>query len=95
MTDRYRTIVESDRYQSEREELSKDVQRWDEMIEGLLAAVSRSPEIGHRTNDPRVWAIASVPWPGAAEVVLYYTFDDEQVTLLSVRQTGESDRPPL
>jgi len=57
--------------------------------------VSRSPESGHPTDDPRVWAIAAVPWPGAADVVLYDTFDEEQVTLLSVRQTGKLDRPPF
>ncbi|MDX1747403.1 MAG: hypothetical protein R3324_15815, partial [Halobacteriales archaeon] len=78
MVDKYRTVVESDRYRKEREALSKDVQRWDEMIAGLLVALCRSPESGHPTDDPRVWAIASVPWPGTADVVLYYTFDEEE-----------------
>lgn len=52
MVDKYRTVVESDRYRKEREALSKDVQRWDEMIAGLLVAVSRSPESGQPTDDP-------------------------------------------
>lgn len=81
---RIREVVEEDRFQEERDDLSASVRRWDEVMFGVTYTLARAPEIGHETWVEGVFALATDPFPDAPDLVVYYRYDDERVHLLSV-----------
>lgn len=57
----------------------------DEILEGVTWALAHDPTMGMQILGHRLWAYPTYPWPGAPGLVLYYTFDDENVTLESIQ----------
>lgn len=80
-----REVVESDRYTREASKIEPDAQRFDELVNGLIWAISVHPESHEQIGDTEIWAIASEPWPGVPECVIYYSFNETTVTLESIR----------
>jgi hypothetical protein len=56
----------------------------DSILDGVVTALSFDPTIGFETEDEGVYGITTEPWPGAAEVVIYYRYDDHCVTGVSM-----------
>lgn len=80
-----RDIVEEPRYSEERDELAEGVIRWDNAMKGVTFAIAQRPTVvGRETVVEDMYAVATEPWPDAPDVVIYYTYDDENVYLESV-----------
>ena len=81
----HRTIVETSRFQQERGDIEPSVARWDEVMIGVLWALCRETvRAGQTTGVDGIFALPTDDWPGAPALVIYYTFDDNTVTLRSV-----------
>ncbi len=65
-------------------EIEPSVQRADEFLEGAETVLSRAPESGYQLHESSVWFIAG----HTVDLVLYYTFDEDEVTLLSIREVA-------
>jgi len=79
----HRKIVDTERFEKEREELSRLVKRLDEALEGIDFRLKRRAESGFRLG-PWLWATAADLWDGQS-IAVYYTFDDATVTRHSIR----------
>ncbi|HEV3074882.1 MAG TPA: hypothetical protein VHB47_10735 [Thermoanaerobaculia bacterium] len=78
-----RKIVDTDRFEKERAEISRLVKRLDEALEGVDFRLKRRPESGFRLG-PWLWATAADLWDGQS-IAVYYTFDEATVTRHSIR----------
>jgi hypothetical protein len=83
-----RTIIESHRFSHELKEIIKDAPAADDFVFGAKHKLARSPEEGKRIGQTHVWFLPMVEQPNLMPVVLYYTFDDESVMLLSITETS-------
>jgi hypothetical protein len=91
MASTHRTVVHSGRFTEESEALAKGVPRWGRMISGVEWALCKNPGVaGQPTNDPRVWALPTIAWPDAPAVTIFYEFEENTVTLLSVVRSDPS-----
>jgi hypothetical protein len=87
-----RTVVEELKFESEARVLRKvGGKRLDAFLEGAMWLLARKPQNGRRISNTDVWYIASSQVPDLLPVVIYYTFDNHIVNLLSI---VESIRPP-
>lgn len=78
--DKLRTVVREKRFSDELAEIVPDIQRADEFMEGVETILRREPTYGHRLGNSQVYFI-----PGwAVDLNIYYTFDDDEVFLLSI-----------
>lgn len=81
----HRTIIESAQFKRERDAILPNIARWDEVMRGVTWALCREPgKAGRVTGVDGVFALPTEPWPGAPGVVIYYTFNEDTVTLHSV-----------
>jgi len=82
-----RTIVESDRYRQEKEQLGLTTPELDEIMWFIDEALATMPEqFGRPTDQPGIYG---APIPGNLAVpalVIYYAYTDTQVILASVRR---------
>jgi hypothetical protein len=84
-----RQLIEGDNWESSCADFGYDLPRMDEVMLGVGEILSRHPERGTQIAGD-LWGIATRPWPNAPEVVIYYSFTDEEVLLEAV---GEADEP--
>jgi hypothetical protein len=82
-----RTIIEEHRFSIELREIIRHSRRADEFIDGARWTLCRNPEAGKRIGTSKVWFLAMEEIPGILPVVLYYTFDDNFVSFLSIQET--------
>lgn len=87
MPEYIRQVVRERRFEEELRELIAEAISADQFVEAAEFLISRDPLIGSQTEDPRVWAIPMALVEGA-QVVLYYTFDNNTVWLLSITRTS-------
>jgi hypothetical protein len=86
-----RTIIESDRFEREKAEIEPDAAKLDGALEGVTIAVARQPDqVGKSTASRHVWAVTTHALLGVPALIVYYLFDENSVTLLSVRLAGSS-----
>lgn len=85
-----RDVIESERFAREKEAIEPDIQRMDEILDGVTWVLAVRPEIGKRTNNPDIWAIATDPWDSIS-LVVYYSFNERQVVLKSIRKSTFPD----
>jgi hypothetical protein len=83
MPEYIRRIVREHRFEDELRELIAEAIAADQFVEAAEFLIARDPLIGSRTEDPRVWAMPMALVEGP-QVVLYYTFDERTVWLLSI-----------
>lgn len=85
------TIVEEHRFASELARLIDDgprkAQRADEFVDGAKWVLARNPHKGHRIGDTHVWFIPNETIVDVLPVVIYYTFNENHVYLLSIQET--------
>lgn len=84
---KFREIVEEHRFAEELRAVEKDARRADEFIDGAKWVLSRDPNQGTRIGKTHVYFLPVADSPITDPVVLYYTFDDEHVYLLSIQKT--------
>ena len=78
-----RQVIRERRFEEELRRLIAETIAADQFVEAAEFLIARDPLIGSQTEDPRVWAMPMALVEGA-QVVLYYTFDDSTVWLLSI-----------
>jgi hypothetical protein len=83
MEGKIREIIRELRFEHELRELIREPFAADQFVEGAEFIIARNPLLGSQTEDPLVWAMPMAPIEGA-QVVLYYSFDDTTVWLLSI-----------
>ncbi len=88
---KHRTIIEEHRFSIELQDLIEDgpdkAKRADEFIDGVKWVLTRSPERGTRIGRTLVWFIPNDHTADMLPVVIYYTFDDNFVNLMSIKAT--------
>ena len=84
MPAKFREIVKSPQCEKEAEDLLGSVERVDDFFRGLEWALSKDPFCGQNLepNSP-IWVITSAPAGIETRIVVYYTFSDVQVFLMS------------
>ena len=82
-----RQVVREPRFEDELCELIAEAIAADQFVEAAEFLIARDPLVGSQTEDPRVWAMPMALVEGA-EVVLYYTFNDSTVWLLSITRSS-------
>lgn len=82
-----REIIEEHRFSLELQDIVRNAKRADEFIDGAKWVLCRNPTKGRRIGNSHVWFLAMEEIPGLLPVILYYTFDDSYVNLLSIQET--------
>ncbi|MBI3450618.1 MAG: hypothetical protein HY049_17110 [Acidobacteria bacterium] len=83
--DRLRVVVEGGKFATQAQDIA-DVQRLDEILDGVKWILARTPERGIPTKHLGVWAIATLDWESSPLLILY-SFDSERVVLESIIKT--------
>lgn len=84
-----RDIYFSERYEKELASFGMDVKRSDEFVQGAVWTLSRDPEYGTQiAKNSRVWFLPIEDTPTATPVAIYYTFNEDKVTFLSIRKVS-------
>lgn len=86
-----RTIIESKLYESQRQALEVDARRLDEALLGTTWALARDPEIGAETGVPTIRALGIRAVGGLPELLIFYTWDEATVVLLSIMKRATSE----
>lgn len=87
LPEKLREIVEDTRFTNELKTLIPDARRAEEFIDGAKWVLSRDPSSGKRISTSKIWFLSLEEIPGILPVILYYTFDDNYVNLLSIQET--------
>lgn len=84
MAEYFREVIREHLFEDELRALIGDEVAADEFVEAAEFLLARNPEVGTRlAPGSAVWFLPMAPIAGAS-VSLYYTFDDNAVTLLSI-----------
>lgn len=70
-------------FEADAAELLLSIKKADEFLEAVEVVLSRKPECGHHLSGSHVWFLAAYTLP----LVVYYTYDDSVVCLLSMQET--------
>ena len=82
-----RTIIEEERFRLELQAIVAHASDADDFVVGVKWALARSPEIGRCIGKGPVWFLPMAIRLNLLPIVLYYTFDEETVNLLSIIET--------
>jgi hypothetical protein len=82
-----REIREEPRFTLELQTIIPNAKRADEFTDGAKWRLSRDPFSGRRISNSHVWFVPMEEIPALLSVVIYYTFDDDYVNLLSIQET--------
>ena len=87
------TIVEDPLFSAQRKAIDPDVQRMDDILEGVTWGLGQNPREGFPVPGHRLWVIKTDPFPGAPRLRVWYTIDDESQTvrLLSLERIEEAE----
>lgn len=85
MHPRRRTLIESKRYERERNALIPHTPLADAILTEIHDAISVRPEVGQETDQPGVYAAPTGSSPVMPSVVIYYTYNQDEVVLMSIR----------
>ncbi|MFL6261466.1 MAG: hypothetical protein ACJ76Y_17365 [Thermoanaerobaculia bacterium] len=80
-----RVLVESLRFTRERTKIVADVRRFDDAMRAIDFRLCRDPESGIQISRGGLYATC-ISFPDGTTFAIYYTFDDHQVVLESVRR---------
>ena len=90
MSDNIRTVWESPRFTTERNRLNPNIERMDEILDGVTWLLAIRPELGQRTSNPKVWAVVTAEW-GTESFVVYYSFTETTVILEAIRKSIQTN----
>jgi len=77
-------IKEAELFAAQSAQIEPNVQRMDEIMESVFWGLGQDPGQFSNVQDTRLWVVKTDPFPGAPRLRIWYTFDDRQVTLLSI-----------
>ena len=81
-----RGIVKELRFEQDLAGIEPDARRADDFVEAAEWALGRDPMRGNPVMpESCVWFLAMNDVPDAPSLILYYTFDEERVHLLSIQ----------
>ena len=82
-----RKIIEEPSFRRELTAIESDPRAADELLEGALWVLSRNPTQGQHLGGyySLTWYV-TIARPGKSQLVLYYTFDAEEVLLVSIQE---------
>lgn len=83
----WRTIRESPRYTEERDAIFADNRDADEVVRDVTNSIACDPRIGQQIEDTPVWAVPVDESPVSPDITIYYTWDDDFVTLESMQES--------
>ena len=88
MPAKLRTIIRDPQFEEELKQLIFHARRADEFVEAVEFLLARDPERGlqARPGSP-VWTIPVQNVVDVTPVIIYYTFNEEKVILLSIQET--------
>lgn len=87
---KHRTIREEPRYREQLDGLACNIERLDQVLSGLLFALSNAPEQFEHVQG--VISVAKTDiYEGAPGLRVYFTYDDLEVQLLAVEFTSNDD----
>lgn len=81
-----RTIREENQFSEEKKRLGKTAKRLDEILSGVLWAVSRRPESFLNIPDSKLYLAKTDNFPRHSGFYIWFTFDDEAVYLRSIEE---------
>jgi hypothetical protein len=84
-------IVETELFAAQRDKLEADVRRMDELLDSYMWGLAENPGQGFQIPDRNLWMLKTDPFPSAPAVRIWYTFDAEEVRLLSIEQIREDE----
>jgi hypothetical protein len=85
---KHRTIREEPKYREQLDGLACNIERLDEVLSGLLFALSNAPEQFEQVQG--VISVAKTDiYDGAPGLRVYFTYDDLEVQLLAVEFTSD------
>jgi hypothetical protein len=82
-----RTCCWQPRFAAELKRIEPDARYADEIIEGVDWILARNPTWGTNIPNTQIWHIVSRDIPKKRNLLIYYTFTDDTVYLLSVLET--------
>jgi hypothetical protein len=82
-----RIVIEEERFKLELQKIIPKAPEADDFVEGAKWALAHSPEIGRQIGTSNVWYLPMAERPNLLPVILYYTFDEEIVNLMSIQET--------
>jgi hypothetical protein len=80
----WRQLVETEQYSAERDTIYPTTADADEALRGITNTLSRAPGAGQVVDNTPVWAVAVKATRATPAVVIYYMWDDDAVTLVSM-----------
>jgi len=84
----WREVVHEVKFDREVAQLAPNARRADEFVDGTIAALSRDARVGYQiAPGSPVWMLSVADTPTATPTVVYYTFDEHCVYLLSLQLT--------
>jgi hypothetical protein len=92
--DKYRQVVEHADFTAARRALDIDVRLLDEILEGVSSVLARIPESFGRVEYTKLRTVATREWTSAGKprFIIYFSFDDETVTLRYIHRHELDDR---
>lgn len=91
---KFREVVETEDFQRQRDQIIGEIQRYDEIKEGIDWAVTRGAHhfpVAFASSDVRV--LKTVPLAHIPPLRVFFTFDDEKVWLRWIEIIKEDDGP--
>lgn len=89
-----RKIIKTHRFEHELRDLRPDAREADDFIEAAEWALPRDPRIGSLLttgSDSPVWFLPIIDEERITPIMLFYTFDEETIYLLSIRRTSREE----
>ncbi|MHB1795288.1 MAG: hypothetical protein ACYCPO_09995 [Acidobacteriaceae bacterium] len=79
-----REIIEEKSFDAEKHRVAKSAKRLDEILSGIIWALSRKPESFSKVPDLNLYVAKTEDAPDAPAVNIWFTFDDQTVRLLYI-----------
>ena len=81
-----REVFHQPQFEKELREIESDIKRVDEFVRGAEWQICRDPESGKMVEGaPNVWGVPITDIPDQPPLVLYYTFNDRFIWLISIK----------
>jgi hypothetical protein len=91
---KHRIIIEEHGFAAELKAIAKGARQADEFIDAAKWVLCREPLSGTRIGKTSVYFLPYAGTKPTDAVVLYYTFDEDNVYLLSIRKTVYPPKAP-
>ena len=84
----WRDVIHETRFDHELTQLASDARRADEFVDGAIMSLARDARAGCQiAPGSPVWMLSAPNAPTVTPMILYYTFNEHHVHLLSLQLT--------